>query len=125
MSGPAAGSYDPVKATFLSPVRGETDAGEPKRTTWVSYCQRYVRVMPKTSFDSRREVKVAKQETAKDITGYRMRRDTKTEAIQVDMIMQHRGIQWEIVGIDFPPNELDEMVILCQRVNTPVTWTEP
>jgi hypothetical protein len=123
MSGPFAGSYDPVQGTFLSPVRGETASGEPLTDSWEPYCKRYVRFLQKQSMDANREQLVAKQQVSRSLLVFRCRRDSKTESIQPDMKFFHRGRMWNIVGIDVIDYVQDEVQFLAENVLTPITWT--
>lgn len=121
MSGPSAGVYDPVKALFEKPVRGGTVSGEPTQDTWATFTSRHIRFLQKPTMDARREASVQKQQVSRDLLVIKCRRDSKTELIQVDMRMTHRGNVWQIVGVDNIDYSQDEVQLLCQRVNLPTT----
>lgn len=123
MSGPFAGGYDPNKAAFYSPVRGETASGEPTTASWALFIKRYVKILQKPTMDANRELTVAKQQVSRNLAVFRCRRDSKSEAVQVDMRMVHRGVHWNIVGIDYIDYAQDEIQFLAESVTIPTTWT--
>lgn len=119
MTGPSAGSYDPVPAVFLLPQRGETEAGEPTHVTYTTFCRRYVRFMMKATFDANRETAERGQLVSQDMLVFRARRDSRTEQIGPTFLVEHRGQTWQIVGVNQLDYAFDEVEFLAKRVNQP------
>lgn len=115
-TGPAAGEYDPVRASIIHQVRTQSASNEAKITP-VEFTKRHIKVR---SQNSGREVQVETQATSYNVSYLRMRRDSVTEQIKPDWEIHHRSGTWKIIA----PNPIDyatgELEFICQAL-FPVT----
>lgn len=114
MSGPAAGSYDPVKAVFYLVSDGTNAAGEPT-VTQAEYCRRHIRFM--TALSRSRTGERIQQQTIHNpsSTVIRLRQDSVSELITTKMFVMHRSRWYGIDSITPVHYEYDELEIMLRE----------
>lgn len=115
MTGPSGGSFDPVRAVFYKLVDAEETSGEPKPRQLSEFCKRHVRFMSRAS----REYQVQGQETSISTIVFRCRRDSKTETLTPEMVMEHRGRWYGLTGVNPIDYRMDEIEFVAQGVLKP------